>query len=45
MDSQQRGFQEDAMYTVDFICCFHSNVDDDTANTVSSSINVDNIET
>ena len=45
MDSQQHGFQEDAVCRVDFICCFHNNVDDDKANTVSSNINVDNIET
>ena len=45
MDSQQCKIQENAMYKVDSISSSEEGDDDDTANTVSSSINVDNIET
>ena len=48
MDSQQCKIQEDATCRVDSICVCNvgdKGDDDDKANTVSSSINVDNIET
>ena len=48
MDSQQCKIQEDAICRVDSICICNvgdKGDDDDTANTISSSINVDNIET
>ena len=48
MNSQQRGIQKDVMCRVDFICgCKDDDKGDseDTINTVSSSIEVDNIET
>ena len=48
MDSQQHEIQEETTYKMDSICsCNFSNKgdNDNTANTVSSSINVDKIET
>ena len=45
MDSQQCNIQENAMYKVDSISSSEEGDDDDVANTVISSRNVDNIET
>ena len=48
MDLQHRGIQEDATYRVDSICSCNICDDwdnDNTANTISSSVNVNNIET
>ena len=48
MDSHQCRIQEDAISRVDFICDCNNGDEgnvDDTANTVSSSINMGNIET
>ena len=48
MDSQQQGIQEDATCRVDSNCSCNASDegdDEDTANNVSSNINMDNIET
>ena len=48
MDSQQCGIQKDATCREDSICCFNisdEGNDDDTANTISSSINIRNLKT
>ena len=45
MDSQQCNIQENSMYKVDSISSSEERDDDDTANTVISSRNVDSIET
>ena len=48
MDSQQHRIQEDTTCRVDSICTCNvvdEGDDDDTANTISNSVNVDNIET